>query len=114
MSAPYLDILETSELEGSVRLVVSGELDLASAPALEARLNQLRDARQSVRLDLSKLEFIDSTGIRLLIYATNDARQDGWNLEIGSELTLAVKRALEVTRVDQLILGETSNGDSAG
>ena len=86
-------------------LAVSGELDLASAPQLEARLKQLRGERQTVELDLSKLEFIDSTGMRLLILAAADARQDGWNLAVRPELTPQVRRAMELASVEHLITG---------
>jgi anti-anti-sigma factor len=106
MATPYLDIEEIREAGGSVGLAVSGELDLASAPRLEARLKALRREHGLVRLDLSKLTFIDSTGIRLLILALDDARQDGWNLEVGGELTPPVRRVLELVRLDRLILGE--------
>jgi anti-anti-sigma factor len=52
-----------------VRLVVSGELDLAVAGLLGARLRTLRKAGYRVRLDLGALEFIDSSGLRELIVA---------------------------------------------
>lgn len=110
MALPYLDIQKTGEAENSVALAVSGELDLASAPMLEARLMQLRRQGQSVRLDLSNLTFIDSTGMRLLIHAVTDARQDGWNLEIAPELTEQVRRAMKLVHVEGLITGE--NGDT--
>jgi anti-anti-sigma factor len=110
MTSTSLDIQETRESPRSVRLALSGELDLASAPALEGRLAQLRGERQSVHLDLAKLEFIDSTGIRLLIDALNDARQDGWNLEIGPELSPPVSRVFELVWMDRVIRGELGPG----
>ena len=54
-----------------------GELDIAGAPALEQELLRVEasDAAQIV-LDLSSLEFIDSTGIRLVVMAA-DRLPDG-------------------------------------
>jgi anti-sigma B factor antagonist len=53
-----------------VTLTVRGELDLASAPALEDALRNAESARPArIVLDLAALEFIDSTGIHLLIHA---------------------------------------------
>lgn len=52
----------------TVRVAPVGELDLAAAPQLEERLNELVEAGFCrVVLDLSQLQFIDSAGIRLLL-----------------------------------------------
>jgi anti-sigma B factor antagonist len=55
----------------------AGELDLGTAPDLEAVL-----ATQSgpVLVDLRKLSFIDLTGLRVLLEADARSRQDGRNL----------------------------------
>lgn len=106
MISPSLDIQETREDSGWVRLAVSGELDLLTAPVLRARLEQLRGQHQSVHLDLAKLDFIDSTGIHLLVDACAEARQNGWNLEIGLELAPHVRRVFELVHVDRMIRGE--------
>ena len=63
-----------------VRLVLSGELDLAVAEMLGGRLRQLRMAGCDVRLDLAELDFIDSSGLRELISALAESRSDGRQL----------------------------------
>jgi anti-sigma B factor antagonist len=52
-------------------------LDIATAPALEAELLRVEatDAR-SIVVDLSALEFIDTTGIRLILEADARSRAD--------------------------------------
>jgi anti-sigma B factor antagonist len=56
------------EEEGSVSLVLGGELDIASAPMLEARFAQaVAVGAPRVVVDLRGLEFIDSTGLRVLL-----------------------------------------------
>jgi anti-anti-sigma factor len=60
-----------SERDGDTHAItVSGELDLAGAPDLEAELQAVEasDAR-TIMLDLAGLQFIDSTGLRLLLTA---------------------------------------------
>lgn len=60
----------TEELGGRVhKISVVGELDLDTAPALEARLREARDADVSVLLNLSDCEFIDSSGLALIVQA---------------------------------------------
>jgi stage II sporulation protein AA (anti-sigma F factor antagonist) len=59
-------------------VVVSGELDVASGPTLEQELAKAdaSDA-QLVILDLRDLEFIDSTGLSILIKAHQQAEASG-------------------------------------
>jgi anti-sigma B factor antagonist len=56
---------------GGVEVVsVEGEIDMATAPRLISILNEtVVDAVRSVVVDLTKVEFMDSTGLALLINA---------------------------------------------
>ncbi len=60
-----------SERDGDVHVVeIIGELDLDGAPRLEAELLRVEESdAPSIIIDLGGLEFIDSTGIRLLLMA---------------------------------------------
>ncbi len=59
-------------------VVVSGELDLASGPELEHELTRaLASPMRVLIVDLRGLEFIDSTGISILIKAHQRAQADG-------------------------------------
>src|SRR5690242_17574815 len=78
-----------------VRLVLSGELDLAVAEMLGGRLRQLRMAGCDVRLDLAELDFIDSSGLRELISALAESRSDGRQLEIDPQVSKAVRRTVD-------------------
>jgi anti-sigma B factor antagonist len=58
-------------------IAVGGELDLGTAPALEdALLARLRAGRH-VMLDLGGLEFMDSTGVRVIVSAHRLAQEHG-------------------------------------
>jgi anti-anti-sigma factor len=51
-------------------LVLEGELDLVSASSLEARMRELcANGTKEIVLDLGKLTFIDSTGVRAVLLA---------------------------------------------
>ncbi len=51
-------------------LVLSGELDLACAPTLDAAVERIcTDQIETLTLDLSKLTFMDSTGLRAILLA---------------------------------------------
>jgi anti-sigma B factor antagonist len=65
-----------------------GELDLATAPVLDAELCRLRDAGVAkLVVDLRGLTFIDSTGVHLLLRWATWAARDGraFSLVPGSE-----------------------------
>jgi anti-anti-sigma factor len=85
------------QLDERARVEARGELDLATAPDLEAALTQVRAAgARSIELDLAGLSFIDSTGVKLLWQWT---RQSG---DVGFVLRLkpgppAVQRVFEIT-----------------
>jgi anti-anti-sigma factor len=67
--------ISTSERDGRAVVVIRGELDLATAPDLEAALTERLDAGQDVVVDLRELEFMDSTGLRAVVAA--HARVEG-------------------------------------
>jgi anti-anti-sigma factor len=64
--------------EGRRVIAPCGELDLSTTPHLEKRLRGNVDTI----LDLSKLSFIDSTGIHLLLATTRGAQREGWEFTI--------------------------------
>jgi anti-anti-sigma factor len=82
--------------DGTVRLSVRGELDLGTAGRLAARLEQLQRAGARVRLDLSRLAFIDSSGIAVLVAGVKADR----DLEIDDQLEPSVRRVFQVTGID--------------
>jgi anti-anti-sigma factor len=79
-----------------LRLALVGELDVAVVKKLADRLTQLRLGGYAVRLDLTRLEFIDSTGLRELLSEVSNSRRDGWRLQIGDQLTDPVARVIDL------------------
>jgi anti-sigma B factor antagonist len=69
---PMLGVLE-SRAGPRVLLTVSGEVDLASCSGLRAALEAAADSdAPEIWLDLTHVEFMDSTGLTLLIEAQRD------------------------------------------
>jgi len=67
--------IEVDEIEGRYVLALKGELDLASAPVLVARADELLAEGRPLVLDLRNLSFIDSTGLGALAGIDRNARQ---------------------------------------
>lgn len=101
--------VKAEELEGGIRaFTVRGELDMNTAPELERRLEEVLsnpDAR--VMIDLSDCEFIDSTGIALVVRAWQRLDSNGGG-EGEGQLVLCcvnhqVRRLLKITGVESTI-----------
>jgi anti-sigma B factor antagonist len=88
--------------EGGDGLVVrpEGELDLATSPELERLVLGRLDAGGAVVLDLRGLEFMDSSGLRLVVMADMRARETGrrFTLVRGGD---TVHRVFEITRMSE-------------
>ena len=100
---PALVITASRASGRDVCLTLAGELDLASCARLQTRLGEAAAAAGvSVRLDLSRLEFIDSSGLHLLIDAFRAARRDGCRLELEPALREPVARVIGIVGLGQL------------
>lgn len=65
-----------------VRIRLSGELDLGTVPRLRQEVDGRARAGQTMVLDLSDLEFIDSMGLAALVRAQHRARARGARLQL--------------------------------
>jgi anti-sigma B factor antagonist len=69
--------VEQDEGGENVRIFLRGELDVSSAPDLLAQLQESHARRVSeISVDLSELEFIDSTGLSVLVTMHKRARDE--------------------------------------
>jgi anti-sigma B factor antagonist len=91
-----------SAREGDVhRLTLLGEFDLAGAQAYEAEIARIEaGGATQVVIDMSALEFMDSTGLRLLLETDMRSREDSGRVRYVRPKG-EVARLLELTRVDE-------------
>lgn len=80
---------------GRVVVTVSGELDLGTADRLWTDLEPLITARSVVVLDGTALNFLDSSGLRVLLRAGNRAAREGAAFRLVAPHP-AVQRVLEL------------------
>ena len=84
-------------------LAVTGELDLRTSPELEERLERVwASGADLVILDLRRIEFMDSTGLRVLLGAHQRAQENGRRFALvrGAD---QVQRVLTLTGVRDLL-----------
>jgi anti-sigma B factor antagonist len=103
MQAMDFKMEATENGDGSARLVLRGELDLASGPRVQAELTRLREAGDAVTLDLTHLDFMDSAGLVAILGSVQAARDAHSTLEVERQLRPAVARLFELTRTDDFL-----------
>jgi anti-sigma B factor antagonist len=85
------------------RLTVSGEIDAHTAPSLAAAIDA---AGERVTVDLAGIEFVDSSGLRVLIDAHQRLADQGGGLVIAAPSD-AVTRLFQISGVDDYLSIET-------
>jgi anti-sigma B factor antagonist len=93
--------IETEVADGLVRVALKGELDLSTVNKVEEELQSLEAGGAGlIVLDLSRLTFLDSTGLRCLVTADQRARDTGRRLVLvrGPD---AVQRVFTITRLEE-------------
>lgn len=101
------EVLSEKIEDGICALTVRGELDMNTAPELEAQIEEaLSDPSISIMLDLSACEFIDSTGIALIVRTWQRLENENGN-ESGRLVLCCinhqVRRLLKITGVESSI-----------
>jgi len=72
----------------ALEIAVAGRLDTMTAPELEAELNKSLEGADTLTLDFSKLEYISSAGLRVLLSAHK---------------AMSAKGGMKVTNVNEIV-----------
>jgi anti-sigma B factor antagonist len=122
MTHDELSIDLKTEENGSLLFKLRGSLDLATAPTIKAALSEATEnGRHDLILDLTQLEFLDSTGLGVLIGAHRRAAEHGGSFRLivndgpiwrllnitGLVTVFAVYRSLDNARGDRQRLKPT-------
>ncbi len=100
---PAVELKVSSRSQGDHELVIAtGEIDLYTAPRLQSELAAvIASAAPASRVivDMSGVEFCDSTGMNVLLSCLRQARERGGELELAAPRP-AVRKLLSVTGLD--------------
>ena len=100
---------------GDALISLTGELDLSATAPLEEEVERLasEDGVRRVVLDLRELEFMDSTGLRMVALAERRLRAAERELVLvrGAD---AVQRVFEITRMDEHLTFVDEPGPAGG
>jgi anti-anti-sigma factor len=93
---------------GGVVLELVGELDLSTVPIFVEALNELLDGDPTkIELDMSKLSFMDSSGVGAYVVAYRKAQGKGSQLSVGERSSL-VQRVLQLSGVEEALAQEAA------
>lgn len=110
---PQLEIRCQEDGDGALRATLIGELDLAVADPLQARLAQLMQGERPVRLDLSQLQFIDCAGIGGILAVLSEARRRHSQLEVDPIVSPSVGRIMALGEITSALWPGGARGAGA-
>jgi anti-sigma B factor antagonist len=98
--------VDVADVDGQRIVRLTGDVDAYSSSQLRDRLAQLiDDGAESVVLDLSGLQFLDSTGLGVLVGAQKRLTQANGELVLRSPRPGA-RKVFELTGLDQIFIVE--------
>ncbi len=96
----FLEV-DTTERDGALVFRVRGELDVDTAQVLRRQLFETSVAKgQRVVVDLEGLDFIDSSGLSVLIQTARRVSDDGGQLHL---VCAKFHRLLSIAGLDQIV-----------
>ena len=98
-------VAEDTGGDGAHVIRLHGELDIDAAPDLERALLRSRPAGERVVLDLSELQFMDSTGLRVLLRARAAAEEGRWEIFL-RDVPSNIQRLFDMTGVHEALPSE--------
>ena len=87
--------------EGGMRIELAGELDVATAPELQRRADEIARAEGDAWIDCTELTFADSSGLDTLTRFAKALRAQDRRLVL-TNLRPMVKRAMDVLQITEL------------
>ena len=95
--------IASEELGGGVtKVVLDGSLDIAGAAAIDLRMNVICGANKAVLVDMQKVTFIGSMGLRALVQPARAIFNRGGKMAIFGPQEL-VKQVLTTSGIDTMI-----------
>lgn len=102
-SLPSVELkVSTRSHAGHALVAIAGEIDLYTAPRLQSEFTRLlQDGPHRVVIDMSAVDFCDSTGMNVLLSALKRVKEQGGELDVAAPRP-AVRKILQVTGLDSV------------
>ena len=91
------------ELTGGItRVVLDGRLDIAGAAAVDLQMNVIAGSRKAVLVDLQKVSFLGSMGLRSLVAPARTMKSRGGKMVLFGPSEM-VENVLKTSGIDSVI-----------
>ena len=87
---------------GRMELVVEGKLDTVSSPKFEAEVLEQLDGIFDLTIDMSRLDYISSAGLRALLSIQQTLEETGGTMSVHSVPDI-IREVFEITDFDKII-----------
>jgi anti-sigma B factor antagonist len=95
--------ISTVELDGGItRVILDGRLDIEGAAAIDMRMNVIAGTKKAVIVDMEKVSFLGSMGLRALVAPARAIKARGGKIVIFGPNDL-VEKVLKSSGVDTMI-----------
>jgi anti-sigma B factor antagonist len=95
-----LNIIKNAQ-DDKLEVVLEGRLDTTTAPSLEAELKGALDGVKDLKFDLTKLEYISSAGLRVLLSSQKVMNKQG-NMVVAN-VSEELKEIFDVTGFSDIL-----------
>lgn len=94
------------DVENQWKIELTGEVDIYTAGQLkDTFIKLIEERKESIRINAEKLEYIDSTGLGVLIGALKRLKQENKNIIIYN-IKPSIKKLLNITGLDKIFVIE--------
>jgi anti-anti-sigma factor len=102
--------VESTSASERARLELIGEVDAATAPLLDAKINEAASAgAREIELSCAGLDFIDSSGLSVLVANHTRLVRAGCTLVVSAPPP-AAQRLFEISGLDRILTIRTTDG----
>jgi anti-anti-sigma factor len=89
--------------DGGAVVVVTGEVDMSTSPALREQLRAPEAQAETVVLDLREVSFMDSSGLGAIVGQHKRAREHGFRFAVAVGGATGVERILVLAQLTQVL-----------
>ena len=93
--------LDITEKDGATIVALSGDVDLETSPAVRQGLLECMEKHDQVIVDMSQVNYIDSSGVASLVEAFQVSRKKGSSFAL-AHVSTAAMRVLSLARLDKV------------
>ena len=93
----------TEELTGGItKVILEGRLDIEEAMALDMQMNAIGGTKQAVLVDMQKVSFLGSKGLRVLMAPARSIKSRGGKMVLFGPNEM-IEKVLKTSGIDALI-----------